>query len=262
MSDKLDISEIESALEVVTPKTVQKFSERLRMTMHVQDNAKQWLCQLIAEVKGKDKRIAELEGQKDGAYSERNKVLSGMCSMAIALGYGVYVMPHEGAEWDDDWRNIVVIEGPTGQMSWHIHDSEMELFRGLPHASENKWDGHDTDEKYRRVVGMSECVPAMKTHRLNDASKRIAELEAELAEAKKDSERLDKLLNLTDLEDSDGNWAVILEWNNYQDFVQIRQLDGTLLIRVISEAGDFPDDMDYGDIPNAMFRKAIDRFEW
>lgn len=124
------------------------------------------------------KRIEELEAQKDGAYSERNKMLVGMCSMAIALGYGVYVMPHVGEEWDDDWRNIVVIEGPTGQMSWHVHDSEMELFKGLPHVSENRWDGHDTEEKYERVIGLSECVPAMKTHRLNDASKRIEELEA------------------------------------------------------------------------------------
>jgi len=88
--------------------------------------------------------------------------------------------------------------------------------------------------------------------------KRIAELEAKLSEAKKDSERLENLLNLTGLEDLDGKWAVILEWNNYQDFVQLRQLDGTVLIEVVSEADDFPASMDGEEIPNAMFRKAID----
>lgn len=140
--------------KIEQPKTSSELYHMIKEIIFLQNN-------LIADLSD---NVLKLEAQKNGAYSERTKTLSGMCSMAIALGYCVYIMPHVGEEWDDDWRNIVVIEGPTGQMSWHIHDSEMELFKGMPHVSENKWDGHDTEEKYRRVIGLSECVPAMRRY--------------------------------------------------------------------------------------------------
>lgn len=40
---------------------------------------------------------------------------------------------------------------PTGQASWHFHDSQAYLFDGLP-AYQGAWDGHDTPEKYRRLA--------------------------------------------------------------------------------------------------------------
>ena len=55
------------------------------------------------------------------------------------------------AEWDPEWRTIVFIDGPTGQLSWHLHDSDVPLFDGLPRGP-NSWDGHTTPEKYERVA--------------------------------------------------------------------------------------------------------------
>lgn len=40
---------------------------------------------------------------------------------------------------------------PGSQVSWHIHDSELQLFEGLPFYP-GKWDGHTTPEKYDRVA--------------------------------------------------------------------------------------------------------------
>lgn len=96
--------------------------------------------------------VARLTKQKDGAYSERNQCVALLARMAVALGWkaGVGKHPVEDRAWEDDWRTIVFIDLPTGQASWHFHDSELHLLHGLPFYA-GKWDGHSTDEKYRRV---------------------------------------------------------------------------------------------------------------
>lgn len=92
----------------------------------------------------------ELEAQKDGAYKERNQCVLALCKLAIQCGMQACRWKHEGAEWDEDWRNIVVIYFPAGQSSWHIHDSEMADFNFLP-LRPNAWDGHSTENKYERM---------------------------------------------------------------------------------------------------------------
>ena len=89
---------------------------------------------------------------KDGAYAERNQCVALLARMALALGWRAWVAQHpaEDADWEADWRTIVFIELPSGQASWHFHDSERHLLEGLP-AGPNSWDGHTTAEKYRRV---------------------------------------------------------------------------------------------------------------
>lgn len=64
-----------------------------------------------------------------------------------------WLAEHDPADagWDPEWRTIVFIDGPTGQLSWHLHDSDVPLFDGLPRGP-NSWDGHTTPEKYERVA--------------------------------------------------------------------------------------------------------------
>lgn len=51
-----------------------------------------------------------------------------------------------------EWRHVICVHLPTGQATWHIHESELELFEHLAERDRPQhWDGHDTDEKYRRV---------------------------------------------------------------------------------------------------------------
>lgn len=97
--------------------------------------------------------LKTMEARKDGAYSERNKCVVLITQMALAMGMtaGIGRHPEEDADWEDDWMNIIFIDLPAGQISWHIHDSELPLFSFLPEYT-GKWDGHDTEEKYRRVL--------------------------------------------------------------------------------------------------------------
>lgn len=98
--------------------------------------------------------VDELSKQKDGAYSERNQCVALMARMALRIGWlaGTRRHPDLDVDWEDDWRTIVFINIPDiGQTSWHFHDSERGLLKGLPEYPTG-WDGHDTPEKYRRVA--------------------------------------------------------------------------------------------------------------
>lgn len=98
--------------------------------------------------------IAELTAQKDAAYAERDKCLVLLALMAQRLGLTVGIGQHvdvPGVHWDYDWRNILFIDLPAGQVSWHIHDSETAMFYFVG-AYAGEWDGHTTDEKYQRVL--------------------------------------------------------------------------------------------------------------
>lgn len=91
--------------------------------------------------------------ERDAAYTERNRVVAALARLVVGLGGSAWLAPHpEDPEWDPEWRTIVFIEGPGGlQMTWHLHDSDVPLFDGLPRGS-NRWDGHTTEQKYARVA--------------------------------------------------------------------------------------------------------------
>lgn len=97
-------------------------------------------------------RVAELERVKNSAYTERNQCVALIATMARLLGWkaGIARHPEEDKSWEDDWRTLAFIDLPTGQVSWHFHDSECNLLSNLP-VYRGTWDGHDTPEKYRRV---------------------------------------------------------------------------------------------------------------
>jgi hypothetical protein len=97
-------------------------------------------------------QLAEALKAKDAAYGERNQALALLARMARNMGWraGVGQHPEEDTAWEPDWRTILFVNLPTGQASWHFHDSERHLLAGLPPYSD-VWDGHTTDEKYERV---------------------------------------------------------------------------------------------------------------
>ena len=103
---------------------------------------------LERELHLKDQKLAELERRKDAAYLERNQVVA---ALAKCFPSGIARTAIEG--WSEDWHGCVYIELPTGQASWHFHDSHAPLFDGLPQY-DWKWDGHATDEKYRRLAAL------------------------------------------------------------------------------------------------------------
>lgn len=96
-----------------------------------------------------DQALKEMEARKDAAYYERNQVVA---ALAKCFPSGVARTAIEG--WSEDWHGCVYIDLPTGQVSWHFHDSQAHLFADLPPYA-GKWDGHDTPEKYRRVASLA-----------------------------------------------------------------------------------------------------------
>lgn len=92
-------------------------------------------------------RVADLETSKNGAYAERNKLVALLASL-----FPSSLERHDGADWEDDWRWVVFVDLPTGQVSWHIHDSELLHFSHVLRLQGRAWDGHSNDDKWSRVA--------------------------------------------------------------------------------------------------------------
>lgn len=115
-------------------------------------------CALYADIKALCSEVERLRGEveagrkaKDGAYSERNNLVA-----ALSKLFPASLERHEESDksWEDDWRWIVFINLPTGQVSWHIHDSELPGFNHLHRICGRVWDGHTTEEKYARLAAL------------------------------------------------------------------------------------------------------------
>ncbi|ALF55722.1 hypothetical protein ACX27_27320 [Nostoc piscinale CENA21] len=89
---------------------------------------------------------------KNLAYSERNKMLAAYCRLAFTSGLTVGIGQDDSES--EEWRNIIFIDTPNGQVSFHIHSSELPLFSFLPPYT-RKWDGHDTETKWQRLLGLA-----------------------------------------------------------------------------------------------------------
>jgi len=91
----------------------------------------------------------DLRARKDQAYTERNRCVA---MLAALFPSSLERHPEDDQEWEDDWRWVVYIDLPTGQASWHIHDSHLRLFDHVARFQGRRWDGHTTEEKYARLL--------------------------------------------------------------------------------------------------------------
>lgn len=112
----------------------------------------------------KAERDAE-RSSKDTAYSERDRLV---CALSKLFPSWLERHPDLDTAWEDDWRWIVFVSFPTGQASWHIHDSEVSWFYHLERRDGNSWDGHSTAEKYARIerfklIGELDAVVGQET---------------------------------------------------------------------------------------------------
>lgn len=65
-------------------------------------------------------RLHDLELAKNNAYEERNRVLVLLAALARLIpGWNVSRAEHDPADeaWEEDWRCILVIDSPAGQMT-------------------------------------------------------------------------------------------------------------------------------------------------
>jgi hypothetical protein len=56
-------------------------------------------------------------------------------------------------EMEPEWP-VVVIQTPTGQMTWHIASKDLDLFEHVT-GTGAYWDGHTTEEKYERLRALT-----------------------------------------------------------------------------------------------------------
>lgn len=76
------------------------------------------------------KRDIELEymaERLDSVYKERNMCVSLIARLALALGLEVGIKAHEGQpnDWDAEWQNVLFVKLPSGQVSWHLRESDV-----------------------------------------------------------------------------------------------------------------------------------------
>jgi hypothetical protein len=116
--------------------------------------------------------LRDMAARKDAAYYERNQVVA---ALAKCFPSGVARTAIEG--WSEDWHGCVYIDLPTGQASWHFHDSQAHLFAGLP-AYTKPWDGHTTEEKYARLAALQTVSFTNCCQKMDRAQERIRSLEA------------------------------------------------------------------------------------
>lgn len=162
----------------------EEFDDLIKETTLVQDE--NFATKDKADIKAFIKRVSqeskrqgakECEESKNNAYRERD-----MLVCALSKLFPAYLARHDenDKDWEDDWRWIVYIEIPVRekvvsgdqhnhtpekdwfktenkQVSWHIHDSEREMFNHLE-VKENNWDGHNTERKYQRLSALQALI--------------------------------------------------------------------------------------------------------
>lgn len=82
----------------------------------------------------------------DGVYLERTRCTLALARAAQALGH------HAGfaADLDAPGWPVLLIDLPTGQVSWHVRAEDRATAPDLG-SYEGAWDGHTTGEKYSRL---------------------------------------------------------------------------------------------------------------
>lgn len=78
----------------------------------------------------------------DFVYRERAHLLA-----HLATFYPAHLQADED---EPDWP-VLCLQLPTGQAMWHISDADLDLFEGVRTDKLIPWDGHSTEEKYRRL---------------------------------------------------------------------------------------------------------------
>lgn len=91
--------------------------------------------------------MCSLFAEKATAYTERNALVAALSKLWPSH---LATHPADDAHWDPQWRTIICLHSPVGQLTWHVHDSERALFAHLLPGMSH-WDGHTTDEKYARL---------------------------------------------------------------------------------------------------------------
>nr|WP_244308857.1 hypothetical protein [Streptomyces monomycini] len=116
----------------------------------LQQDVEQLLIGHDRSIEEAHRRADVVETERDGAYRERAQLLAWLATTHPAV-----LAP--APDVDEPGWQILYLNAPCGQLSWHIAPRDTALFTHVelvpaddPRA---QWDGHTTDEKYERIRG-------------------------------------------------------------------------------------------------------------
>lgn len=83
----------------------------------------------------------------DSVYRERAHLVAHLAALyPSVIGYNDPSEP--------GWL-VVYVKTAKGQMSWHISESDADLFGHVTFGNLTTWDGHSTEEKYARLDALT-----------------------------------------------------------------------------------------------------------
>lgn len=83
---------------------------------------------------------APVNGRTSKAYTERAIAAVLAAKMALLAGYNAGIGSDENEDWDPEWRVVLYVDFPGGQVCWHIAPNDQHLLDGLPRYAK-PWDG-------------------------------------------------------------------------------------------------------------------------
>jgi len=86
----------------------------------------------------------------ESLYLEREHCVIALARSAQANGYRVGFRDDPALPDPQSWP-VLFIDLPTGQVSWHLSRIGREEAKDIGHY-DGEWDGHDVEEKYRRLT--------------------------------------------------------------------------------------------------------------
>ena len=92
----------------------------------------------------------QVQDRLQRAYTERMIAVKLLC---LYCGYPYGIGKDTNEAWDDEWRNVVYIDLPCGQVSWHIAPADLPLFKDFP-KYDGVWDGTFKNRDVEFALGL------------------------------------------------------------------------------------------------------------
>lgn len=118
------------------------------MDLEAAERSEMRISELEDEITALRAELARYKAEKNQAYTERNRVV-----LALAMQFPAGIRDTQIEGWSPEWNGCCYIDLPTGQISYHYHSSEAELFNRLP-AYKKPYDGHTKDDVHARLLAL------------------------------------------------------------------------------------------------------------
>jgi hypothetical protein len=96
------------------------------------------------------RQLDELREHNRAVYYQRNCCVALLSLLAFDKGMAVGLAWDESPDCPKGWNRIVIIDLPTGQISYHIPNQDLWLFGSIPNYP-GKWDMHNNQVKNKRI---------------------------------------------------------------------------------------------------------------